>query len=41
MIEELKRIGKSKDEEGKAVHYITAIDDAPLYKGDWLVLATN
>ena len=34
----VKKNWQAKDEEG-AVHYITAIDDAPLYKGDWLVLA--
>ena len=34
----VKKNWQAKDEEG-FVDYITAIDDAPLYKGDWLVLA--
>ena len=34
----VKKNWQAKDEEG-GVHYITAIDDAPLYKDDWLVLA--
>ena len=34
----VKKNWQAKEEEG-AVHYITAIDDAPLYKDDWLVLA--
>ncbi len=34
----VKKNWKSRDEEGK-VNYITTIDDAPLYEGNWLVLA--
>ena len=34
----VKKNWKSRDEKGK-VNYITTIDDAPLYKGNWLVLA--
>jgi DNA helicase-2/ATP-dependent DNA helicase PcrA len=34
----VKKNWKSRDEEGK-VNYITTIDDAPLYKDNWLVLA--
>jgi DNA helicase-2/ATP-dependent DNA helicase PcrA len=34
----VKKNWKSRNEEGK-VNYITTIDDAPLYEGNWLVLA--
>ena len=34
----VKKNWQAKDEEG-FVDYITAIDDAPLYEGDWLILA--
>jgi DNA helicase-2/ATP-dependent DNA helicase PcrA len=34
----VKKNWQAKDEEG-FVEYITAMDDAPLYKDDWLVLA--
>ena len=34
----VKKNWKPRDEEG-SINHITAIEDAPLYKGDWLVLA--
>ena len=34
----VKKNWKARNQEGK-VNYITTIDDAPLYKGNWLVLA--
>ena len=34
----IKKNWKSREEEG-FVDYITSIEDAPLYKGDWLILA--
>jgi DNA helicase-2/ATP-dependent DNA helicase PcrA len=34
----IKKIWKARDEEG-VVNYISSIEDAPLEKGDWLILA--
>jgi len=34
----VKKYWKARDEEG-LVNHISAIEDAPLYKGDWLILA--
>ena len=34
----IKKSWKARDEEGR-VDYITSIEDAPLYEGDWLILA--
>ena len=34
----IKKNWKARDEDG-SVDYITSIEDAPLYKGDWLILA--
>ena len=34
----IKKNWKARNEEG-AVEYITSIEDVPLYKGDWLILA--